>query len=182
MAEELQHRRRRVLDTISSLQSHFLQLYNSREVQCKLGYDSSPQCDLFQLGSMVRFFTRKGTLSLQSRLDRTDNEAQCCAGSVVELLKALKECPSYQIDGNHKHCGLRTRFIPLLDSIDPWQQVGLCLRCWKDDRSKESWLEAPSPEDWQPGAPRSNRAVSPCDFAHRRAKPMYTALRRNWTS
>lgn len=48
--EELQTRRSYVLDAVLSLQDHLLSLYTSRSRQCKLGYDTSPQCDSFQLG------------------------------------------------------------------------------------------------------------------------------------
>ncbi|KAK3725375.1 hypothetical protein LTR37_000345 [Vermiconidia calcicola] len=41
--DELSFRRDCVLDTIQSLQAHFLRLYTSRDRQCKLGYDSSTQ-------------------------------------------------------------------------------------------------------------------------------------------
>ncbi|KAI7068001.1 hypothetical protein KC339_g15177 [Hortaea werneckii] len=50
--DELALRRDCVLETIQSLQSYFLRLYASRDRQCRLGYDSSPQCDSFQLGEM----------------------------------------------------------------------------------------------------------------------------------
>jgi hypothetical protein len=39
--EELTYRRECILDTVQSLQQHFLALYTSRQRQCKLGYDSS---------------------------------------------------------------------------------------------------------------------------------------------
>ncbi|KAJ4291983.1 hypothetical protein N0V90_009881 [Kalmusia sp. IMI 367209] len=71
--DELIQRREYILETINSLQSHFLKLYTSGERQCKLGYDTSVQCDSFQLGEMVRFFTRLGTLRLQGTIyDNTE--------------------------------------------------------------------------------------------------------------
>lgn len=48
--EELAYRRERILETIQSAQSWALTLYTSRERQCRLGYENSPQCDSFQLG------------------------------------------------------------------------------------------------------------------------------------
>src|SRR5215469_6497984 len=60
--EELICRRSYLLETLESLQSHFLKLYSSTDRQCKLGYDTSPQCDSFQLGEMLRFFQRINTL------------------------------------------------------------------------------------------------------------------------
>ena len=130
---------------------------------------------------MIRFFTRKGTLNLQHTLTEGEQESQQFSGNIVELLKTLKDCPSYQIDGNHRHCGLRTRFVPLLDSIDPWYQVGVCLGCWEKDRSKESWLEGPMQEAWQPGLPRSSGPLPRCGIDHTRIKQMHTATKRNWT-
>jgi hypothetical protein len=55
MEDEMIQRREYILETINSLQAHFLRLYTSGERQCKLGYDTSLQCDSFQLGEMVRF-------------------------------------------------------------------------------------------------------------------------------
>ncbi|KAL1598915.1 hypothetical protein SLS60_008060 [Paraconiothyrium brasiliense] len=53
--DELIQRREYILETINSLQSHFLKLYTSGERQCKLGYDTSIQCDSFQLGEMAPY-------------------------------------------------------------------------------------------------------------------------------
>ncbi|KAL8687069.1 MAG: hypothetical protein Q9218_006655 [Villophora microphyllina] len=177
-----------VEDTISSLQTHFFNLYVSREPQCKLGYDSSPKCDDFQLGSMVRFLTRKGMLSLQSTFVGTPEAAEPFTGDITELLKALKECPNYQIDANHRHCGLRARIIPRLDAIDPWFQVGICLSCWRNARSTESWIEDMNQGRWQYGPAQSidppSALPNSCKTASdhiRFAKSMYTAAERNWT-
>ncbi|KAG7140693.1 hypothetical protein HYQ46_007937 [Verticillium longisporum] len=54
LERELQHRREAILNTIASVQRHFLALYSSRDRQCKLGYDSSSACDSFQLGQMLK--------------------------------------------------------------------------------------------------------------------------------
>ncbi|KAL8635323.1 MAG: hypothetical protein Q9228_007175 [Teloschistes exilis] len=186
--EELEYRRTCVLDTISSLQTHFITLYISGGPQCKLGYDSSPQCDDFQLGSMIRFFTRKGMLKVQSTFAGTAGEGKAFTGDIGELLKSLKECPNYQIDANHRHCGLRARIITRLDSIDPRSQVGICLSCWRDARSLESWVENTDESCWQYGP--NNRIRSPptgarsgCTSAaeNLRVKMMYTATEKDWT-
>ncbi|MCJ1255122.1 hypothetical protein MMC24_002938 [Lignoscripta atroalba] len=192
--EELTYRRECVLATISSLQSHFLTLYASKQRQCKLGYDSSPQCDSFQLGEMVRFFTRKGTLALQSMI--IDSEYSQPPPQpplpyprpVDELLTTLRECPAYQIDRNHTHCGLRTKFLPALEYIRAQSQsqssqaVGLCLRCWKEDRRKQSWLESPAGGTWRFKAPfGARRSSGVCGVDHRSAKAMFTAELRDWT-
>ncbi len=175
--EELLARRHYVLETISSLQSHFINLYASKQPQCKLGYDSSPQCDSFQLGEMVRFFTRKGLLHLQSTFaEPTDNLTY--PANMIDLLHALRECPAYQIDKNHTHCGLRSRFYPALESIKPLSQAGLCLHCWKD--GKDSWLECPTRGMWSPITPRLRPPSESCRD-HLSFKAMYTAERRDWT-
>ena len=175
--EELLCRRQYVLETISSLQSHFIALYASRQPQCKLGYDSSPQCDSFQLGEMVRFFTRKGLLHLQSTFaEPTDNLTY--SGSMLGLLNTLRECPTYQVDRNHTHCGLRSRFYPALECIKPISQVGLCLHCWKD--GKDSWLESPTGGMWSLFAPTLRPPSESCRD-HLSFKAMYTAEKRDWT-
>ncbi|KAL8677409.1 MAG: hypothetical protein Q9186_006164 [Xanthomendoza sp. 1 TL-2023] len=174
--EELHHRRLCVLKTISSLQSYFLELYTSRKTQCKLSYDSSPQCDSFQLGEQIRFFTRKGTLTLQSAISGVDPEP--FHGNILKLLQSLKECPNYQLDRNHTHCGLRSRFIPRLEYIVPWDQVGLCLSCWKSGRGKHSWVENPNRAEWW----YRYKPVPRCEHGQLYAKDMYTASQQEWRS
>ncbi|MCJ1481206.1 hypothetical protein MMC06_001362 [Schaereria dolodes] len=180
--EELLCRREYLLSTISSLQSHFFSLYASKQRQCKLGYDSSPQCDSFQLGEMIRFFTRKSTMTLQSRI--IDYEySQPYAGPIDELLSNLRECPEYQIDKNHMHCGLRTKFIPAIDYIQSLsKEAGICLQCWKEDQREHGWLETPVVGTWRfkPTFGR-RRSRGACKIDHRAAKAMFTAQLRDWT-
>ena len=126
--EELAFRRACILETIQSLQTHFLTLYTARERQCKLFYDSSGQCDSFQLGEMVKFFMRVGTLQLQGSLTpdkKTSNNAY--EGDLYALLDKLRRVPEYQIDRFHTHCGIRTRLVPLLDLVQECLGlVGIC--------------------------------------------------------
>ena len=52
--EEIQFRRLTILDTIQSLQDFHLSLFTEKGTRhCKLGYDTSPQCDSFQLLSLI---------------------------------------------------------------------------------------------------------------------------------
>ncbi|KAI9745368.1 MAG: hypothetical protein M1835_002604 [Candelina submexicana] len=95
---ELSYRRECILGTINSLQLHFLQLYTSKARQCKLGYDSSAQCDSFQLGEMVRFFTRMGTIRMRGLIYDASEAAEPYDGDIQQLLENLRQCPSYQID------------------------------------------------------------------------------------
>lgn len=148
--DELRYRRECILNTLNALQLHFLKLYTSKRRQCKLGYDSSPQCDSFQLGETIRFFTRIGTLRLQGLIfglseDGNDNEGGAAAerqltGDVESLIALMKQAPSYQIDPNHRHCGVRTRLIPALEHIEALlPSAGLCLQCWASDRNGYAW-------------------------------------------
>ena len=57
--EELLCRREYLLETIGSVQNYFVNLYTFQPNQCRLGYDTSPACNSFQLGEMIRFFARR---------------------------------------------------------------------------------------------------------------------------
>ncbi|MCJ1475432.1 hypothetical protein MMC13_004094 [Lambiella insularis] len=185
LEEELAYRRDCILGTISSLQSFYLTQYLSGQRQCRLGYDSSPQCDSFQLGEMTRFFTRKGTLALQSRIVERDYSPSC-SSSIEQLLISLRECPAYQIDLNHKHCGLRSKLIPALETIQGLYQradeIGVCLSCWNKDKPSASWYENPAGGSWhhlQARAPLKRSA--PCGASHTAAMAMCTAESRDWS-
>ncbi|KAK1251137.1 hypothetical protein MKX07_005692 [Trichoderma sp. CBMAI-0711] len=141
--EELQYRRQCVLNTIASAQRHFLDLYCSKDRQCKLGYDSSVACDSFQLGQMVKFLTSKNLLYLvdytPASLERVPDAATV---NIDELLITLKQCPNYQVDKNHTNCGLRTRLEPIVDYIRAMLSASgtsIAHADWKKRRSEVSW-------------------------------------------
>jgi hypothetical protein len=143
---ELAYRRSCVLKTIASIQNQFLTLYSSRERQCKLGYDSSSSCDSFQLGEMVKFLTRKGLLSLVpfQAVSPDDPEylwPEAYTGDIEYLIGLLRQCPGYQIDKNHSHCGLRTKLLPALDLIKSFidSGIGVKLKHWDAGPSYDSW-------------------------------------------
>ena len=195
-------RREYILETINSLQMHFLKLYTSGERQCKLGYDSSVQCDSFQLGEMVRFFSRMGTLRLQGLIyDTTDPMSY--SGDIERLLDSLRQSSSYQIDRNHAHCGLRTRLLPLLDliqnqlSLDTGSlDIGVCAECWQNHRTSYAWSIAKRPVLWNPSrvltGSRSlassftktshRRTPSSCLSRHIIVRDMFMAVERDWTA
>lgn len=196
------YRRECVLETINSLQSHFLKLYTSGERQCKLGYDTSVQCDSFQLGEMVRFFIRLGTLRLQGTIYDVEQPPHY-SGDIDRLLESLRQCPSYQLDKNHSHCGLRARLIPLLDLIQNQLgldsrnvDVGLCAECWNNHRARYAWSEAKRPLLWTrtrllsrtiPSiAPKEKTGRRPsqssCLARHVVVRDMFTAVERDWTA
>lgn len=180
--EELAYRRECTLDTIQSLQTYFLGMYTARERQCKLGYDSSAQCDSFQLGEMVRFFTRMNTLQFQGKLLDTNDPPDAFSGHLYNILETLRQIPEYQIDTNHKHCGVRTRLIPLLDLVEELlPSTGICADCWTRNRAAYAWIDAKRPLLWN--KPRSSRSAvrRPCDDDHAHVRDLFNAQQRNWS-
>ncbi|KAI5925942.1 hypothetical protein F4810DRAFT_708029 [Camillea tinctor] len=154
LEEELQYRRHCILNTIGSVQRHFLALYASRgpeaQRQCKLGYDSSAACDSYQLGEMVKFLAHKRLLFLAdfspSSLDGLPDAALL---PVDALLAALRQCPAYQVDKNHANCGLRTRLLPILDFVQALlsaHSVPLSRAAWKTNRQAAAWMPPPEEE------------------------------------
>lgn len=170
------YRRQSILECLNSLQSHFLRVYTSGKRQCKLGYDSSAQCDSFQLGEMVRFLTRVRTLRLQGLvIDPTDLEVS--PGSIPDILGRLRQCSSYQINSHHVHCGLRARLIPLLNvvqrHVNPAADV--CGKCWA---SGIGWTHQAPVERWACRSPTTSNGDSCAQ--HERAREMFTAEEREW--
>ncbi|KFY86041.1 hypothetical protein V500_07917 [Pseudogymnoascus sp. VKM F-4518 (FW-2643)] len=113
-------------------------------------YDSSAACDSFQLGEMVKFFVNKNFFAFTSPLLVTEEDyPEPYDGDIENLITALRQCPSYQYDKNHAHCGLRTRLIPVLDFIQAMlaSGVGIDRGNWKAERPSTSWesVEAEEP-------------------------------------
>jgi len=148
---ELCHRRALLLRTITSIQMQYLQIFSSsRDRQCKLGYDSSSSCDSFQLGEMIKFLTKRNCLHLiplqaVSPEDEDYIWPEAYMGDVEQLIGVLRQCPSYQIDKNHTHCGLRTRILPCLDYIKSCMDSGLGIRLIPSRNGEgnviDSWTE-----------------------------------------
>ena len=181
ITEELQCRREYILETMSSLPKYFIDLYTGKQQQCKLGYDTSPQCDSFQLGEMIRHFTRKDLLRMQSTLSLED-EQPICTDDIEKVIEKLRQCPSYQLDANHHHCGLRSRLLPLLDILWPMMEIGICLKCWNEDRSKESWVTNPTRGTWHVSDAHQLHSIQDICVRQRKMKAMFTADHRIWTS
>ncbi|KAJ4306689.1 hypothetical protein N0V88_000053 [Collariella sp. IMI 366227] len=146
---ELHTRRLLILTTLSSIQRHFLHLYTSRTTprQCKLGYDSSASCDSYQLGEMVKFLVGKELLffsDFAASFSPHTNSLQkdYATVDIGHIIAALKQCPSYQIDKNHAHCGLRSRILPILDYIQAMLSaniIPISRTSWARDREAVSW-------------------------------------------
>lgn len=201
--EEMIQRREYILETINSLQAHFLKLYTSGERQCKLGYDTSLACDSFQLGEMVRFFHKIDTVRLQGKIYDTA-EPTYYLGDIDRLLLSLRQCSNYQIDSNHGHCGLRSRLLPLLDliqnqlSLDTGSlDIGICSECWHHHRSEYAWSLAKRPVLWaHPRSLTGNRTLAngflrkghqrtpsnSCLGKHLVARDLFMAVERDWTA
>ena len=179
------HRRSCVLETIASLQDFFLDRFLSGKRQCKLGYDSSAQCDSFQLGEMVRFFHRKDVMSVQSSISGQDWKSSF-GGNLLALLKTLRQCTSYQIDPNHAHCGMRTHIVPRIEYLETWvsdpMHLGVCIQCWQTEKRAYSWLDNPSKGVWR-WCQRSflNSSTPFCDRQHKPMKDVFTSAQRDWS-
>lgn len=194
--DELLIRREYALETIESIYTYFIQLYSSNERQCKLGYDSSPQCDSFQLGEMVRFLTRNKLVDWSGKLLGKDTTSTSFTLSLDHVLDTLRKCPSYQIDRNHAHCGLRSRLMPLLELIEPYissnsrmTEIGICGDCWRRTRHEYSWAEAKPPVSWSRDAASRSNVVrhmnghgDRCLQSHIAVRDMFTAVTRDWTT
>ena len=136
-----------MLRTVASLQTHFIDLYTSRTRQCALGYDSSGACDSFQLGEMIKFLSKKGLLFLIPFQSASPDEPdytwpEAYSGDIENLIGLLRQCPPYQIDQNHHHCGLRGRVLPALDYIKDCLDTGVGINPmrWKTDRAAQTWI------------------------------------------
>lgn len=66
-------------------------------------------------------------------------------GDVDQLIGVLRQCPSYQIDKNHTHCGLRTRILPALDYVRGCLDGGAGVRLIPGRNGQgsvlDSWIE-----------------------------------------
>lgn len=144
LESELQLRRECILDALASVQRHFLSLYTSRTQVCRLGYDSSPACDSFQLGEMVRFLAHKKLLFFVDYSSASFEALQDFATTdIVHIISLLSQMTSYQIDRNHTNCGLRTKTLPILQfmkSMLSSNVISIPRSAWKKNRAATSWV------------------------------------------
>ncbi|KAK4205800.1 hypothetical protein QBC40DRAFT_302680 [Triangularia verruculosa] len=201
---ELQHRRDYILNTISSIPSHFISLYispiSSRPAQCKLGYTSSPSCDSFQLGEAIRFLTSRNLVSLvdfsprsYDRFHVSGPPTDYIMSDISYIIKVLKQCPTYQIDKNHNHCGLRGRMGRILEFIEArlgGGGIGLNHVKWAEDRTENSWLKGEVEEEGEKRVFKYTSSVSSdarlryggAFAAEKLAREVFTADEWDWTA
>jgi hypothetical protein len=96
---------------------------------------------------MIKFLTKKNLLSLipfqaASPYDADYVWPEAYSGNIESIIASLRQCPSYQIDKNHGHCGLRSRLLPMLDYVKILTDgsVGIRISTWKKDRAAQSWI------------------------------------------
>jgi len=96
---------------------------------------------------MVKFLARKGLLFLIpfQAVNSDDPDyiwPEAYSGDIEYLIGLLRQCPAYQIDSNHGHCGLRTKILPALDFIKSSMDTGLGIKLIRTKTGPvyESWL------------------------------------------
>lgn len=131
------------MNAVASIQRHFLDLYASRERQCKLGYDTSAACDAFQLGQLLKFLRSKELLFLvdfsPASLDAVPDTSQV---DIEDLVANLKQCPNYQVDKHHTNCGPHLRIKPIMDYLRTMLSanvIWISHSDWKKRRAEVSW-------------------------------------------
>jgi hypothetical protein len=146
---------------------------------------------------MVRFFSKLGTLRLHSTI-YDETEPTYHTGNVDRLIESMRQVPSYQIDRNHAHCGLRVRLLPLLDLIQNLLNVesgsldiGICSECWSIQRQLYAWFSAKRPVLWNMSRSLTpattsrkghQRTPSTCLSRHVLIRDMFMAVTRDWTA
>ncbi|KAI4150049.1 MAG: hypothetical protein LQ340_004290 [Diploschistes diacapsis] len=196
MEDELYSRRHYILRTLASIPQSLLRPYlsNPRVIpNCKLGYDTSPHCDSFQLGEALRFLVRKSLLSSNLHLTITPDALEPLqhTGRLTALIKSMKEMPNHQLNAHHHHCGIRGLLVNRLNGIESflaWEgQAGLCVRCWKDKTPGSSWVRDHKGGTWRGAAePRKMRVplmnLGRCGYAgvHEFFCRVFTADEWDW--
>ena len=180
------------------MQRHFLKLYSSRGRQCKLGYDSSPACDSFQLGQLLRFLVSKELLTLVDfSPESLDAVPDTSMTDIDDLLATLRQLPAYQVDRYHTNCGPRIRAEPALEYIRAMvgaSVVSIPFKEWKDRRSEVSWVVTQTPREGKGGGEgeatfKFTRALANDQrlrlegamFADKMAKKLFTSESWDWT-
>ena len=101
---------------------------------------------------MIKFLVKKDLLSLvpfqaASPEDEEYIWPDAYAGDIETLIGLLRQCPSYQINQYHGHCGLRTKILPILEYIKACIEAGVGVKFGrrKGDWVNEAWSHPPLP-------------------------------------
>jgi hypothetical protein len=154
---------------------------------------------------MIKFLTRKGLLSLipfqaVSPEDPSYVWPEPYMGDIEHLIGLLRQCPSYQLDKNHSHCGLRSKILPALEYIRDCIDTGIGIKFmrWRTDRAAHTWFR-PKPTTGRSRKPfvmGDEDNIDTFDFAKSKsgmelgassfnvdnsAKSMFAAKRWTWT-
>lgn len=192
---ELQYRRECILNTIASVQRHFLKKYLSRHRQCKLGYDSSASCDSYQLGEFIKFLSSHDLLFLSDFSPHSfdDNAADYAAVDVNQIITKLKQLSGYQVDKFHRNCGPRSEVLTIMDYIQGMLSsniISVSRTAWKKNRDLTSWDSAnDADKSKEEKVFRFTRSISRDQRvryegtlgADRMAVALFTAERWDWT-
>lgn len=135
----------------------------------------------------MKFFMSKKLLSLTSPLAANFEDYSEEYGSDIEtLITIMRQCPAYQIDQNHNHCGMRSRILPALDFITGMltSNIGIDRKCWKTDRPTACWEDngAGQPFKFTKGIAGDQRLkVDGLIVGNRHAKAFFTASSWDWS-
>ncbi len=128
---------------------------------------------------MVRWLTRVGLLRMQGTIYDC-SEPEPFAGSIEDILEKYRQCPSYQINKHHSHCGIRGRLGSIVSLLHRClnTQAGVCGNCWVKGRDGVKWSEHGRVEQWEWNPVR---LFGTGGFEqHERAIEMFIAEERDW--
>ena len=138
--EELQSRRRYILNTISCLVGDVIENINTPGRRCTVQSALQEQCEYFQLGRFIDHLRRHGLLNVRQAFLSVD--AGMLPGSeahswqdwdVRKLVQTLCNFQQHGIDENHERCGPRSHLWQCLDYISycfTSNAIGIGLSCW----------------------------------------------------
>jgi hypothetical protein len=163
---------------------------------------------------MIKFLVKKDLLSLiPFQAVSPDDEdyiwPDAYTGDIETLIGLLRQCPSYQINQYHGHCGLRSKILPILEYVKACIEAGVGVRFGrkKGDWLHDAWSLKPEPNaeldrkpfyvgtghgdvdvtseggvffDFARIPPKGTWGLSNDLGIERAAKKMFTAERWNW--
>ena len=138
---------------------------------------------------MIRFFTRIGIGCFQTFTQPTVKAVG--DRDIWDILRLLRECPTYQLDRYHSHCGIRNQLLQKLDVIEGMlvPGTGICGTCWLENRGTQRWSTGRQGSIWRfqdrGGKAYMARYVLPLHqhvcSSRLEARALFTAEERNWS-